>query len=122
MRWRAIFADNPDDANDNESMNENYGLKTQNTPRQVPELKDFEKEPIGLAEKVKFRKGTNIFQTKLRDDINKIKSSDKVFVPADKTTNMYKVSKNDHQKFLPDSITKVYKKADNTLKNKINID
>ena len=108
MRWRAIFADNPDDANDNESMNENYGLKTQNTQRQVPKLKNFEEELIGLVEKVKFRKGTNIFQTKVRDDINNIKSSYKVFVPADKTSNMYKVSKIDYQKLLTDSITKVY--------------
>ena len=52
--------------------------------------------------------------------IRKIRQSDKLFVPADKTNNFYEITKQNHDKIMIETITKVYKKADKTLPNVIN--
>jgi len=90
MRWKAIFFE-PDDKQEDKKI-ETYGLKTTSTPQQVPELIDFEKELISIVRKLKFKKKTNHFQSKLKEDIEKINGSDKVYVNADKTMNIYKLS------------------------------
>ena len=38
---------------------------------------------------VVFKKVNNSFQTKLLKDVKKIKESDKIFVPADKSRNIF---------------------------------
>ena len=43
-----------------------------------------------------------------------------LFMPADKSNNLYKVSKNDYSKLLEDSITKSFKKYNVALINNIN--
>ena len=63
MRWKAIFFESDDEE---EVKNENYGLKTDNTPQQVPELIDFEKELIDIIPNLKFEKGMTNFQQKLK--------------------------------------------------------
>ena len=60
---------------------------------------------------VVFKKVNNSFQTKLLKDVKKIKESDKIFVPADKSRNIYLLSKDDYQKLLAENITKIYKMA-----------
>ena len=42
--------------------------------------------------------------------------SDNIFVPADKTTNMYEMPKDNYNKLLQENITKNYKKCDNSIK------
>ena len=39
-----------------------------------------------------------------------------IFIPADKTTNIYKLGKPQYNKLLKDSITSTYRKADKTTK------
>jgi len=101
MRWKAIFFEN-------EPIADTFGLKTSNTPKQVPELIEFEKELIGIVPKLKFRKGMNNFQQKMRQDIKAINESHNLLVPADKSSNMYKMEKADYVNLLNNSITSTY--------------
>ena len=41
---------------------------------------------------------------------------------ADKTANIYRLTREEYQKILNDSITATYKKANNNIKKKINAD
>ena len=50
------------------------------------------------------------FLNKLNEDINKIRSLDKMFVSADKTRNYYEITEENYNKILHDNITKTYKK------------
>ena len=121
MRWKAIFFDNDNgDEQEEEQSFETYGLKTTITPKQVPELIEFEKELISMVPDLKFKRFTNNFQQQLRKDINSMKSSNKLYVPADKTTNMYKVTPQEYDRLLTNSITKTYKKTNNNTKHLIN--
>ena len=47
----------------------------------------------------------------MKDNINKIKSSSNVFIPADKTTNMYELTPKEYKKLLRNNVTKNYRKA-----------
>ena len=118
MRWKAIFFDSENEQ-ENE-VTENYGLKTTITPQQVPELMNFEKELISIVRKLKFRKFTNQFQSKLKEDITTINASDKIYVNADKTSNIYKLSNEQYKTILNNSITSTYKKTNEQTKNNIN--
>ena len=48
-----------------------------------------------MIENIKFKNISDNFLDKLKEDTNKIKSSEKIFVFVDKTQNFYEVSK-DH--------------------------
>ncbi|MCP4482402.1 MAG: hypothetical protein GY817_06445, partial [bacterium] len=121
MRWKAIFFQANDDEEKNEDQQpETYGLKSRITPNPVPEMANFEKDLIGLVQKLKFKRNTNDFQNRMRQDVQQIKRSDKLYVPADKTTNMYKVDKEEYGRILQNSVTATYKKADDNIKNTIN--
>ena len=58
---------------------------------------------------------TTSFQKNLQKDIQSIKSSKKMFVAADKTTNIYKMDFDNHKKLLRDNIT-----SDKSLTKKTN--
>ena len=51
-----------------------------------------------------------------------MKASNKTMPFADKTTNIYRLTKEEYEKILNDSITATYKKANNNIKKKINAD
>ena len=82
----------------------------------------FEEDMLKMIESIKFRKVNNDFQKKLGSDIQRIKKTDKMFIPADKTRNFYQVEKQQYAKLLRDNITKTYKKADPTMYDEINMD
>ena len=82
-------------------------------------MADFEKDLIGLVRKIKFKKHTNDFQKRMQQEIKSINDSNKLFVPADKTSNMYEVNKEEYEKILTESITKTYKKAGNNTKHQV---
>ena len=63
-------------------------------------LADFYK----LLGKSKFRRVSNPFQAQLAKDTYAINKSTALYIPADKTTNLYKVEVKDYEKFLQDSI------------------
>ena len=58
----------------------------------------------------------------LKRDVKEINSSKTLFVPSDKTTNLYKVNKQDYKKLLLDNVTASYQKIEHSTINKINLE
>ena len=108
IRWKAIYYDNKN-KNDN-NFQETYGIKSRNSPPQVKELSAFEDDLFHLVKIIKFRKFKNKLQEKMNEDLQLIKSSTKTMTPADKTSNMYSLTKEEYNKLLDNAITKTYKK------------
>ena len=88
---------------------------------QIQERKDFEKDLLKLIENIQFRTVSDEFLNKLNEDMNKIRSSNELFVSADKTQNHYEIAKENY-KILHDNITKTYKKGQRSLPKKINME
>ena len=72
-----------------------------------------------IIQKVKFRKIKCQFQKDPSDDISSVKSDNRLFVKADKSTNFYKLDAAKYNQLLNDNITKAYKKADGNQLKKI---
>ena len=64
-----------------------------------------------MIKNISFKRINNPFQTQLKNDIDDIKRSDKIFVPADKLRNIYKLEKDDYEKLLTENVKKTYKKS-----------
>ena len=111
MRWKAFFFDRNEQDNSDPTNNDNFGFKSRKCPPQNSDLDKFEADFLDMVHNIKFRNVNNKFQNKLNEDIRKIKKSTKAFIPADKTSNFYKLDKTQHDKLLRDSITTTYKKA-----------
>ena len=91
-------------------------------PPQVKELIQFERDLLDIIKSLKFRKSRSHFQKRLNDDINTIHNTNTTLAFADKTSNLYKLKKEQYQKMLNDSITTTYKKTSDNIHNKINTD
>ena len=112
MRWKAIHFNNNDGrGNIKEEKTEWYGLKSPYNPRQVKEPIPFENDLVELIRNIKFRKIRNTFQEELEEDIKLIKKSNKTMTFADKTSNMYRLTKEEHDQLIMNPITSTYKKA-----------
>ena len=64
-----------------------------------------------MVKNIQFRKIDNNFQQKVKDDIKDMRSINKVFVPTDKSRNIYKLENEQYSKLLRESVTKTYKKS-----------
>ena len=71
-----------------------------------------------MLKELKFRKVKNNFQTRLREDMKQAQTSKTTLTAADKTSNMYKLHKNNYQNLLRNAITTSYKKQIRTLDQK----
>ena len=80
----------------------------------------FEKDLYKMARSIEFQNRPNLFQQKLTADVNSIRSSPNMLIPADKTNNLYEISTENYNKLLLDNVTKSYKKEPETLENNIN--
>jgi hypothetical protein len=80
-----------------------------------------------MIQNIKFKDTKCKFQKELFNDVNKINKSDMLFVPADKTTNFYKMDPKSYNDLLQKNITKTYKTIPTetvsltTLKTKLKI-
>ena len=74
-----------------------------------------------MARSVKCRRVLNSFQAQLANDTNIINRSTALYVPADKTTNLYKVEVKDYQ-LLHDNITTTYQKVSKDTARIINME
>ena len=119
MRWKAYFYEK---GNSKITDNGHFGFKSENTPPQIDALIPFENDIYELVRSIEFKTDLNDFQKQLKHDVKEIRSSDSLFVPADKTTNIYKVAKDTYQKLLKENITTTYKKAEPSVKNDINME
>ena len=110
LGWKAIFflnkKDNKEEKEEETVPNNNYNFKSEKVPPKVKELISFEEDVYKLISNIKFHNYTNDFQKQLNNDVNLIKRSNKVFVPADKTTNMYQLDPEQYNKLLLENVTK----------------
>ena len=121
MRWKAFYF-LKNNNNSNETARETFGLKSKRNPAQITEMQCTEKDLLDMIISLKFRNVQDDFQTKMKHDILKIKSSPNVFVFADKTRNLYEIPPNDYKRLLHENITKSYTKSTKRLENAINME
>ena len=91
-------------------------------PPSDSDLVKFEKDLLKMLDKLEFKRINDPFQRKIQEDINFIKNSDKIFVPADKTCNYYEMTKEQYEKTALENITKTYKKCNNNVIREINLE
>ena len=80
----------------------------------------FEENLTKFVKSLRFRKVANKFQRTLAKDLKGIRSSNKTLTAADKTSNMYRLSKEEHSALLQNAITSKYKKTDKHTAANIN--
>ena len=108
--------------NREETRKETFGFKSHHHPPQPTELEMFEKGLLHIINSIKFRNQKNTFQQTLKADINEIKKSTHVFVFADKTSNIYKMTPQKHKKLLKKNVAKTYKKVPPKVETAINLE
>ena len=101
-------------------MQQAYGLKTLNRPPKIKEMVLFERDLWELVNKIKFRKVSSNFQNQLKENIKATKKSKKIFVFADKTSNIYQIEKDEYNKLTTDASSLAYKKVSDKFSNKVN--
>lgn len=119
MRWKTFFFLHPEIKNSN-NIN-TFGFKSMKTPPSIPELTAFEQGVKAMISNIQFSNTQCQFQQLLKEDIKlKIKSSKELLIPADKTTNFYKMSADSYNKLMAEAINKDYKKTNRELAKTIN--
>ena len=79
---------------------DNFGFKSRNTPTPQEELANFENDLFDMIPSIKFRNRKDQFQETLEDELRKINASEKPLIFADKTTNIYQLSPDEHLKLI----------------------
>ena len=76
---------------------------------------------LNLIQNIKFKDSMkSSFQWKLDADTkNKIKKPNSLLIPADKTTNYYKMNTTAYSKLIKENITKSYKKSSGKVVQKL---
>ena len=87
VRWKAYHFLHPSQPTEKET----FGFRTTKSLPAVIELEEFQGKMFSLVQNVKFKKINNEFQKCLTQDMNNIKSDNKLMIPADKTSNFYKL-------------------------------
>ena len=101
LRWRVFFFLNPVES----SKTEKYGLKSTKPAPSVKELKQFEDALYDLVKNVKFKQSpSNTLQNTLKQNIGEIFNEEKVYVPADKTRNFYKIAKDAYKTLVAKNV------------------
>ena len=73
-----------------------------------------------MVRSIEFKSVRNNFQSTLREDLNKIKSSRNFLVFAYKITNLYEMPPDQFKTLLKNNITETYRKVDSNAKRNIN--
>ena len=116
LRWRAEFALRKPKT----VKKETFGFKSLAHPKPVPEMKEFEEKLFDMVNNIEYKNVSNPFQTKLNTDIRNIQNEPKLLIPADKTTNFYKVDTATAQALQEKDLNKDYIKAGKVVLNKLN--
>ena len=127
MRWKAFFFDQNTDVADctdetDNAATDKFGFKSRKCPPQNEEMIKFEADLLHMVKNIQFRNVNDQFQNKLNEDTNNINKSTKPLIPADKTTNFYKLDKTQHDNLLRNNITTTYKKANTSAYTTINLE
>jgi hypothetical protein len=99
-----------------------YGFKSTSYPPSMPEIKKFEEELLEMIPNIEMRPMMNPLQQRMKEDLNKMKTMEQVIVKADKTSNLYLIKPEEYKKLLANNITADYKKSNEDMVDKINIE
>ena len=88
------------------------------SPKQVKELSAFEKELIAVVKNIKFRNARSGFQTTLQEDIRLTRNSKKTMNFADKTCNIYRLTKRNTTSYYGKEFLRNIKRQTEKLKIK----
>ena len=121
FRWKMFHFKRGQNVDDDDA-NQGLFLKSRKCPPSDPDLADFENDLLKMVENIKFVRCDDPFQKKIREDINFIKNSNKIFVQADKTSNFYEMTKEHYEKTLLDKVTKGYKQCKDNALRKVNLE
>ena len=80
----------------------------------------FEKDMIDLISNIEMKPHTNFLKKKMMEDKAAIQKSKNVIISSDKNGNMYKMEPKEYWKFLTNTISRDYKKTNNSLMESIN--
>ena len=119
IRWKVYFFETPNEIDDATTIN-NFGFKSVLTPTKNEHANAFEESYTTWCVMLSLNKLIQYSQINLIKIFNMINKDPLLFMTADKSNNLYKVSKNDYSKLLEDSITKSFKKYNVALINNIN--
>ena len=118
LRWKVYhYLSNSEENNEAKT---NFGFPSPSTPPKNQILYNFENDMYEMIRTIEFEPVRTNFQRQLSNDLRSIKNSDKVFVSADKTRNMYGITPQEYEKLLKDNVTKTYKKTNTALVNNVN--
>ena len=115
LRWKVHFFFNPSD-----KTKETYGFNSTRNAPQHKTLVNFEEDLTHLISNLEYSDKMTPFQKRLLNDAKNIKKSDKVYVTADKTRNVYQLDKDSYNKLMRDNVTSKYEKASGDTEFKIN--
>ena len=90
------------------------------TPPKNEHLNAFDADLYDMVRNIEFKTVSPEFQSNLSKYIKRINEDPLLFIPADKTNNLYKLSKENCNKLLTDNITNSYKKTNTAAVNNIN--
>ena len=110
MRWDAHFELNPSEKG---TRKDTFGIPSQRKAPSVPELKEFEKQLHNLVSNIQYKESAKStdFQRKIHKEIQEIRGDQRLFVPADKSSNYYKMAPATYQALLAKAVHKDFKKA-----------
>ena len=77
----------------------------------MKDLIAFEEYMIDLVHQIRLRKVKSNFRRNLNKELIAIKSTNKMFTAADKTSNMYKLTKDEYNHLLNNAVTATCKNA-----------
>ena len=105
--WRVWHFKNPN----NKEKKETFGFPSTGKVPRDDDLKALESDLFELIENIEYRDARNDFHNNLSAKIDDIKKETKVIVPADKTSNFYKLEKEEFLDLVEKNVHKDYKKA-----------
>ena len=77
---------------------EKYSFETNKCLPALEELGEFESDLVSMVKNIEFRPVRNNFLDKLKNNIKEINNTDELLINADKSTNIYKFSKDQYKK------------------------
>ena len=89
--WRVWHFKNPN----NKEKKETFGFSSTSKVPRDEDLEDLESDLYDLIENIEFGSTQSVFQRDLKTKVENIKKETKIIVPTDKTSNFYKVEKED---------------------------
>ena len=102
LRWKTRHFHHPTDS---ATQKETFGFKTTTSPPPITELRDFEERMLSLVQNIEFQPTNSAFRNKLHLGIRKIRKDNELFVPADKSTNFYRVKPETYKQLLHNRLT-----------------